>query len=172
MQAAKDSFYMALRERLAALNPARVIVMDGVERPAIVVRENMEPQFAVAQANAYYVDWGEVRIAESTRPILGLECHIWYATEGSTGSGVDRGRMLAQMDEELLKICAPPHTEMRDYQQSPSVSLGCGVFWTMPELKSRPGGVPKPMQNASASAARIERFAALRVYFFLPEVEA
>lgn len=170
MQAAKDSFYMALRERLAALNPARVIVLDGVERPAIVVRENMEPQFAVAQANAYYVDWGEARIAESTRPILGLECHIWYATEGSTGSGVDRGRMLAQMDEELLKICAPLHTEMRDYRQSPSVSLGCGVFWTMPELKNVPAGVQK--QAVSAGAARLERFATLRVYFFLPEVEA
>jgi hypothetical protein len=170
MQAAKDSFYMALRERLAALNPARVVVIDGVERPAIVVRENMEPQFAVAQANAYYVDWGEVRIAESTRPILGLECQIWYGTEGSTGSGVDRGRMLAQMDEELLSICGPPRTEMRDYQQSPSVSLGCGVFWTMPELKSAPGGVQKQAQ--SASAARIERLATLRVYFFLPEVVA
>jgi hypothetical protein len=172
MQAAKDSFYMALRERLAALNPARVIVIDGVERPAIVVRENMEPQFAVAHANAYYMDWGEVRIAESTRPILGLECHIWYATEGSTGSGVDRGRMLAQMDEELLRICGPPRTEMRDYQQSPSVSLGCGVFWTLPALKSAPGGVQKQAQSASAGAARIERFATMRVYFFLPEVEA
>jgi len=93
MQAAKDSFFMALRERLAALDPGRVIVIDGVQWPAIVVRENMEPQFAVAQANAYYVDWGEVRIAESTRPILGLECQIWYATEGSTGSGVDRGHV-------------------------------------------------------------------------------
>ena len=172
MQAAKDSFYMALRERLAALNPARVMVVDGVERPAIVVRENMEPQFAPAQAGAYFLDWGEVRIAESTRPILGLECHIWYASEGSTGSGVDRGRMLAQMDEELLGICAPPRTEMRDYQQAPSVDLGCGVFWTMPELKSAPGGTQKQMQNASASAGRLERWAALRVYFFLPEVGA
>jgi hypothetical protein len=170
MQAAKDSFYMALRERLAALNPARVIAIDGVERPAIVVRENMEPQFAAAQTNAYYVDWGEVRIAESTRPILGLECHIWYATEGSTGSGVDRGRMLAQMDEELLRICAPPRTEMRDYRQSPSVDLGCGVFWTMPELKSAPSVAQK--QGQSAGTSRMERFATLRVYFFLPEVEA
>lgn len=170
MQAAKDSFYMALRERLAALNPSRVIVMDGVERPAIVVRENMEPQFAVAQANAYYLEWGEVRIAESKRPILGFECHIWYATEGSTGSGVDRGRMLAQMDEELLRICAPLHTEMRDYRQSPSVDLGCGVFWTMPALKSSPMGAAKQEQNASG--ARVERVGTLRVYFFLPEVDA
>jgi hypothetical protein len=172
MQAAKDSFYMALRERLAALNPARVIVIDGVERPAIVVRENMEPQFGVTQADAYYVDWGEVRMAESTRPILGLECHIWYATVGSTGSGVDRGRMLAQMDDELLQICAPPRTGMRDYQQSPSVDLGCAVFWTMPELKTAPGEKGIQRQDRSAGAGRLERWAVLRVYFFLPEVAA
>ncbi len=169
MQAAKDSFYMALRERLAALNPGRVIVIDGVTRPAIVVRENMEPQFAVTQANTYYVDWGDVRIAESTRPILGLDCHIWYATDGSSGSGVDRGRLMAQLDDELLRICAPPRTEMRDYQQSPSVDLGSGVFWTMPELKRLPVA---QNESASAGAARLERLAALRVYFLLPEVEA
>jgi hypothetical protein len=168
MQAAKDSFYMALRERLAALNPARVIVVDGVERPAIVVRENMEPQFGVAQVNAYYLEWGDVRIAEATRPVLGLDCEIWYATEGSSGSGVDRGRMLAQMDEELLKICAPLHTEMRDYSQAPSIDLGCGVFWTTPELKRLE--TKKPTDLQSASVARLERLATLRVYFFLPEV--
>lgn len=171
MQAAKDSFYMALRERLASLDPARVIVVDGVTRPAVVVRENMEPQFAPAQAGAYFLDWGEVQIAESTRPILGMECRIWYASEGSTGSGVDRGRMLAQMDEELLRICAPPHTQMRDYRESPSVDLGCGVFWTMPELKSAPGAAQKEMQTTATSAGRLERSAVLRIYFFLPEVE-
>jgi hypothetical protein len=170
MQAAKDSFYMALRDRLAALNPGRVIVIDGVERPAIVVRENMEPQFAAAQANAYYVDWGDVRIAESTRPILGLDCHIWYGTEGSSGSGVDRGRMMAQLDDELLRICAPPRTEMRDYQQSPSADLGCGVFWTTPELKRFPGVGQN--EAAGAGAPRLERLAMLRVYFLVPEVEA
>ena len=170
MQAAKDSFYMALRERLAALNPGRVIVIDGVQRPAIVVRENMEPQFGAAQANTYYLDWGAVKTAESTRPMLGLECHIWYATEGSTGSGVDRGRMLGQMDEELMRICSPPHTQMRDYRQSPSVDLGCGVFWTLPALKSSP--VKEAKQEQNSSEGRIERFGTLRVYFFLPEVNA
>ena len=172
MQAAKDSFYMALRERLAALNPGRVISVDGVERPAMIVRENMEPQYAAAQSGAYFIDWGEVRIAESTRPVLGLDCHIWYAAEGSTQSGVDRGRMLAQMDEELLSICAPPYTGMRDYQQSPSVDLGCGVFWTTPELRHTPEKGASARLERSAEAARLERWATLRVYFFLPEVGA
>jgi hypothetical protein len=144
------------------------MVVDGVTRPAILVRENAEPQFCEAQPGVYYVDWGEVQIAESTRPILGLDCLIWYASEGASGTGVDRGRMLAQMDEELLRICEPPHTAMRDYHMSPSTSLGGGVFWTMPEIRN----VPEKTQEWSAAGARLERQAKLRVYFFLPEVEA
>ena len=172
MQAAKDSFYMALRDRLAGLNPARTIVVDGITIPAIVVRENMEPQFTEAQPEAFYVDWGEVQIVESTRPILGLDCHIWYASEGSGGAGVDRGRTLAEMDEELLRICQPPHTGMRDYSQSPSESLGSSIFWTMPDLAKGPGQVPIPKQQRSASEARLTRYAQLKIYFFLPEVGA
>ena len=172
MQAAKDSFYMALRDRLAALNPARTIQMNKETRPGIVVRENSEPQFAAAQPGAFYLDWGEVQIAESTRPILGMDCEIWYASEGTSETRVDRGRMLGQMDEELLSICSPPHTGMRDYRQSPSVDLGSGVFWTMPELKTAPGVEQIRKQERMASTVRLERWARLRVYFFLPEVEA
>ena len=172
MQAAKDSFYMALRDRLAALNPSRTMVVDGVTLPAIVVRENMEPQFAEARVEAFYVDWGEVQIAESTRPILGLDCQIWYASEGSVGAGVDRGRTLAEMDEELLRICNPPHTGLRDYSQSPSVSLGSSIFWTMPDLAKTPGEASVTKEQRRASPARLTRCARLKVYFFLPEVGA
>jgi hypothetical protein len=172
MQAAKDSFYMALRARLAALNPARTMMIDGVTLPAIVVRENMEPRFDEAQAGAFYVDWGEILIAESSRPMLGMDCGIWYASEGSGGTGVDRGRVLAEMDVELLSICNPPHTEMLDYSQTPAVDLGAGIFWTMPELGVAPGNTPIPKQQWSAESGRIARYAQLKVYFFLPEVEA
>jgi hypothetical protein len=172
MQAAKDSFYMALRDRLAALNPARTIVVDGETRPAIVVRENSEPHFAAALPEAFYLDWGSVQVVEETRPILGMECEVWYASEGASQSGVDRGRALAEMDGELMRICAPPCTQMRDYRQSPSVDLGAGVFWTMPLLSSPPGTEPIQKQWRSASDGLLQRRAQLRVYFFLPEVQA
>jgi hypothetical protein len=172
MQAAKDSFYMALRERLSVLNPARTMVIDGVALPAIVVRENMEPRFVEAQAGVFYVDFGEILIAESTRPMLGLDCHIWYASEGGDGTGVDRGRMLAEMDVELVNICNPPHTAMVDYSQTPSADLGSGVFWTVPVMGSAPGDVPIQRQQWSAGVARVDRYAQLRIYFFLPEVHA
>ncbi len=172
MQAAKDSFYMALRTRLAVLNPARTMVMDGVTVPAIVVRENMETRFGEAQTEAFYVDFGEILIAESTRPMLGIDCHIWYASEGSGGTGVDRGRMLAEMDLELLGICDPPHTEMLDYSQNPSADLGSGIVWTVPEMLNAPGDVSIQKQQWSAGLAQVARYAQLRIYFFLPEVEA
>ncbi len=172
MQAAKDSFYMALRERLTVLNPARTMVIDGVTVPAIVVRENMEPRFDEAQTEAFYVDFGDILIAESIRPMLGLDCHIWYASEGSGGTGVDRGRVLAEMDVELVRICDPPHTEMLDYSQVPSVDLGSGIFWTVPELASSPGDVSIQKQQWSAGVARVDRYAQMRIYFFLPEVHA
>ena len=172
MQAAKDSFYMALRARLAALNPARTMVIDGVTVPAIVVRENMEPRFGEAQPGVFYLDFGDILIAESTRPMLGVDCHIWYASEGSGGTGVDRGRRLAEMDDELLGICDPPHTEMLDYSQTPSVDLGSGIFWTVPEMGNAPGDVPIQKQQWSAGVARVDRYAQLRIYFFLPEVDS
>jgi hypothetical protein len=172
MQAAKDSFYMALRGRLAVLNPARTMVIDGITLPAIVVRENMEPRFGEAQPQAYYVDFSDILIAESTRPMLGLDCHIWYASEGSGGTGVDRGRVLGEMDSELLGICDPPHTEMLDYSQTPAADLGSGIFWTVPVLATAPGDGPIQKQQWSAGMARVDRYAELRIYFFLPEVEA
>jgi len=173
MQAAKDSFYMALRARLAVLNPARTVTIDGVTVPGILVRENFEPRLNEAQTGVFYLAFGELLIAESTRPMLGMDCHIWYASEGTAGgSGVDRGRMLAEMDNELLSICAPPHSEMLDYTQTPSADLGAGIFWTTPEIGDAPGGASVAKLQWSASEGRLARYAHLRIYFFLPEATA
>ncbi len=170
MQAAKDSFYVALRARLAALNPTRTMVIDGVTVPAIVVRENLEPRFGEARPGVFYLDFGDVLIAESSRPMLGLDCHIWYASEGSGGTGVDRGRVLAEMDNELLKICDPPYTGMLDYSQTPAADLGSGLFWTAPVMGNAPGDIAIQKQQWSAGLARVDRYARLRIYFFLAEV--
>jgi len=172
MQAAKDSFFMALRDRLMALNPARTVNLDGVNVPGILVRENMEARCNEALAGVFYVDFGELLIAESSRPMLGMDCRVWYASEGTVGgSGVDRGRVLAEMDEELMRICTPAHTQMLDYSESPARDLGAGVFWTAPELGNAPGDEAVAKQQRGASGARLARYAQLRVYFFLPEVD-
>lgn len=167
MQAAKDSFFMALQQRLAALNPGRTVVIDGATVPGIVVRENMEPRFTAAQAGVFYLDWGEAEMSESER-LLGIACEIWYASVGSSATGVDRGRQLAEMDQELLSMCAPPHTEMRDYSQVPSVDLGTAVFWSMPQVANVQSENRNLLKGRAGGLVRLERKAQLKLYFFMP----
>jgi hypothetical protein len=76
------------------------------------------------------------------------------------------------MDDELVRICDPPHTEMLDYSQTPSADLGSGIFWTAPEMGNAAGNVSIQKQQWSAGMARVDRYAQLRIHFFLPEVEA
>ncbi len=43
MQFAKDSFFLALQSRLAGLNPARTVTINGATVPAVLVVENLPP---------------------------------------------------------------------------------------------------------------------------------
>ena len=180
MQFAKDSFFLALRERLAGLNPARVVTLSGATVPAIVVAENLPPVYGEAEANTFYIEWG------AAEPELGggwncglmsVDVAISYYSLGSTESMVDRGRLLGQLDAELLSICQPPNTEKRDYTQSPSVDLGSRVFWSQPSFpvidvaagRGLPGSRGVAIQTDRHPGARVGRKARLKLYFF-PEV--
>ena len=137
MQSAKDSFYIALRDRLAALNPARTVVVEGVTRPALLVHENEPATASDDQPNAFYLDWGPaLALDDSETPVMQIECEITYWTAGSNGGGNDRGRQLTQLDEELLQIFDPPRTALMDYSVSPAADLGRTVFWAPPGMKS------------------------------------
>lgn len=111
MQNAKDTFYVTLQNRLAALNPARTVVIRGVSRPGIVVDEN---EFATAAVltDVFHLRWTALQL-ESEGPLarVTLECSIQYATDGLAGNGgMDRGRLLATMDAELaIALGAAPH---------------------------------------------------------------
>jgi hypothetical protein len=155
MQSAKDSFYIALRDRLAALNPQRTVVVDGVTRPAILVRENEPAAEASDQANAFYLDWGPaLALDDSETPVIQIGCEVKYWTSGSSDGTGDRGRQLTMLDEELLKICDPPRTALIDYSASPATDLGRSVFWGPPQLKTK-----------LDEQARAQRTAELTVYF-------
>jgi len=174
MQFTKDSFYMALRERLAALNPQRTVTLNGATRPAVIVAENEAVIPVVPLSDAFYIEWGAVQLAArqtGSRELMEMECVISYHTFGTVESGVDRGRTLGELDVELLGICQPQHTAKQDYTQSPSVELGSNIFWTSPTLGKVEGSQgPKtealPRGNESV---RLERSATLTVCFF-PEV--
>lgn len=173
MQFAKDSFFLALRERLAAVNPARTVTLNGATIPAIVVVENLTPSFAEPLPNTFYIQWGAADVVAGNAGngvLMSLGAVISYYTMGSVASMVDRGRLLGQLDHELLSICQPTSMEKRDYTQSPSADLGTKVFWNQPSFTERlNSGVTDEAEKRQD--ARVERKARIILYFF-PEVAA
>ena len=168
MQFAKDSFFLALQSRLAALNPARTVTISGATVPAIVVAENLPPTSSEPQANTFYIEWGAAEVLRGnagSSPLMSLEVTMSYYSFGSVASMVDRGRLLGQLDSELLAVCQPPNTGKRNYTQSPSVDLGTCVFWTQPTFSERSGsGVTDSAERHQD--ARVERRAKMKIYFF------
>ena len=183
MQFAKDSFFLALQERLAAVNPARTVTLNGTNVPAVVVVENLTPSFAEPQPNTFFIEWGAAEIVSGsagTGALMSLNVVISYYTLGSVASMVDRGRLLAELDDELLTICQPPNTEKRDYTQAPSADLGTSVFWSQPVFGEGKGSgrfwgkvsFPERAQTGvtedaeSHQGGRVERKARMTIYFF------
>jgi len=168
MQFAKDSFFLALQERLGGLNPARTVVVNGATVPAVVVAENLPPTSGEPFPNAFYIEWGAASVMDGhagNGALMGAECMISYYTLGSVESMVDRGRVLGELDAELLGICQPTNTEKRDYTQAPSVDLGTRVFWTQPvfEEKQKSATVDQAERHPDG---RVERRVRLTVFFF------
>jgi len=108
MQNAKDTFYEVLRARLVALNPYRTIVLRGVVRPGVLVEEN-ELVSTVALPDCFRLQWSPaVTDADGNMTMVTTECVIEYETAGTAGNaGMDRGRVLAAMDGELLAAVNP-----------------------------------------------------------------
>lgn len=153
MQQTKDTFYMALRERLAAVNPERTVVVDGVVRPAIAVEENE----AGRVEDAFRLTWGACSRVGGGSGLMKVDCTVRYATRGVDGTTGDRGRELARLDGELRVASEPPRAMKTDYGAIPAKSDGTVVFWTEFEF-----GAPQD------EAGTIEREAKTTVYFFAP----
>jgi hypothetical protein len=133
MQEVKDSFYMALRERLAEVNPARTI--GEAARPAVLVCENESEEWLLTP-EAFYLRW----LGQSALPAdaaaagwYGLHCEIGYRTTGSElSSRQDRGRTLAALDVELRAMLQPGSTQLKDYSSNPEQALDSVILWTAP----------------------------------------
>ena len=133
MQNAKDSFYIALRDRLSVLNPLRTLTLRAVQRPGIVV-EDAEAPTAELLSDVFVLRWTGLAVTENlpTR-LASMECEVHYATGGTAGiSGLDRGRVLAEMDRELLLMLQPWCTRKMQYTTTPATALQTQVFWTEP----------------------------------------
>ena len=161
MQNAKDSFYIALRKRLAALNPERTILLRGAIRPGIVV-EDAEAPFPQLPPDIFVVRWlGHGADIDLASVLIAEECEIVYSTCGcQTYGGLDRGRALSQMDGELLAVLQPFSAPKSKYAAQPPAPMLTQVFWDEPVFSP-----------AVAQRDRLTRSARVMVYSYQEEGE-
>ncbi len=133
MQNAKDSFYMALRTRLTAINPERTILLRGAVRPGILVEEAEAP-FSQLPSDVFVLRWLSMAVdVDLACAMVAEQCEIAYQTCGTQSfGGLDRGRALSQMDEELMAMIQPFYTPKLDYAATPPAAMLTQVFWDEP----------------------------------------
>lgn len=133
MQNAKDSFYMALRTRLVAINPERTILLRGAVRPGILVEEAEAP-FSQLPNDVFVLRWVGMGVdMDLGSTMAAQQCEILYQTCGTqTFGGLDRGRALSEMDEELVAMIQPFYTPKLNYISTPPAALLTTVFWDEP----------------------------------------
>jgi hypothetical protein len=131
MENAKDTFYVTLRNRLTTVNPNRTMVLRAVTRPGILVEEAESP-VAELPLDVFVLRWTKLAADTELPSILTqLTCEIHYATAGTqTNAGLDRGRSLEAMDDELLQLLCPSSTLKMNYTQSPAAQMGTSIFWS------------------------------------------
>jgi hypothetical protein len=156
MQNAKDSFYMALRTRLIAANPERTILMRGAVRPGILVEEAEAP-FNQLPNDVFVLRWLGLSADMNLDDAMTVqECEIFYQTCGTQSfGGLDRGRALSAMDQEVLALVTPFCTPKLNYVATPPAAMLTQVFW------DEPGFTPVIVQRD-----RISRSAKLMVYSY------
>jgi len=133
MQNAKDSFYMALRTRLAALNPERTILLRGAVRPGIL-EEEAEAPFSQLPNDVFVLRWLGLGVDFDLGSAMAAEqCEVIYQTCGTQSfGGLDRGRLLSAMDEELTAMVQPFWTPKLNYTTTPPAAMLTNVFWDEP----------------------------------------
>ncbi len=147
LQQIKDTFYIALRDRIALGNPARTITVRATSRPSVFVSENEISANAIDNVpftDTFLLEWLDLSLDTSyASSLASFTCQLRYASDGSTGaSGLDRGRALAAMDSELATalVTAPMHApallfaEIAGGGSSSSSPTGSNIFWSDPRF--------------------------------------
>ena len=162
MQNAKDTFFITLSGRLAALNPERTIVVRGATRPGVLVEEN-ELVTASELPDCFRLSWSSAKMDVNTAlPLVTLRCEIRYCTGGNVGNGgMDRGRLLAAMDAELVAAvgAAPRNAAKMKYsataQGAAPVAMQTNIFWG-----------DAVFGNVATNGERLERVATVDVFSY------
>ena len=126
---------MALRARLAAINPQRTILVRGTVRPGILVEE-AEASFSQFPADVFILRWLGLAVdVDLCSAMAAAECEIAYQTCGTQSfGGLDRGRLLSQMDSELVSMLSPYCTPKLNYITTPPTTMLTSVFWDDPAI--------------------------------------
>ena len=150
MQNAKDSFYMALRTRLTAINPERTILLRGAVRPGILVEEAEAP-FSQLPNDVFILRWlGLAADMDLASTMAADQCEVNYQTCGTQSfGGLDRGRALSEMDEELLAMLQPFYAPKLNYTATPPAAMLTQVFWDEPAFA--PIGIQRDRLSRTAS---------------------
>jgi hypothetical protein len=161
MENAKDTFYLTLRNRLATVNPNRTMVMRAVTRPGILVEEAEAPTPQLP-LDVFVLRWTKLATDTELPSILTqLTCEIHYATAGTqANAGLDRGRAIEEMDDELLQISCPSSTPKMNYTVTPAVQMGTSIFWSQAILGA-----------ATITRERLGRVATVNVFAFQEQGE-
>ena len=124
---------MALRARLSTVNPERTILLRGATRPGIIVEEAEAPMSQLPN-DVFVLRWLGLGVdTDLPATMAGEQCEILYQTCGTQSfGGLDRGRALSEMDEELLAIIEPFHTAKLNYASTPPATMLTQVFWDEP----------------------------------------
>ncbi|HEY0794602.1 MAG TPA: hypothetical protein VGD64_02365 [Acidisarcina sp.] len=133
MENAKDTFYLTLRNQLSIVNPARAVLLRGVERPGIYVEE-AEGVMALIPPDVFVLRWTGLKVnVNSPLPLAQMDCEIHYTTSGSGAfGGLDRGRAMSALDAELTTILIPASAPKFNYKLTPPVAINTNIFWTEP----------------------------------------
>ena len=128
---------MALRTRLATINPERTILLRGAVRPGILVEETEAPMNQLP-SDVFVLRWlGLGTDSDLPATMAREQCEIIYQTCGTQSfGGLDRGRSLSEMDEEILAMTVPHHTQKLDFTATPPAAMLTQVFWDEPAFAS------------------------------------
>ncbi len=152
---------MALRTRLTTINPDRTILLRGAVRPGILVEEAEAP-LSQLPSDVFVLRWlalgADLDLAST---LIAEECEITYQTSGTQSfGGLDRGRSLSAMDEELVAMLQPFYTPKLNYAVQPPAAMLTQIFW------DEPGFTPTISQRD-----RLSRSARVMVYSYQEQGE-
>jgi hypothetical protein len=131
MQNAKDTFYITLRNRLTTVNSNRTMSLRAVTRPGILAEEAEAPM-AELPLDVFVLRWTKLAADAQLPSILTqMTCEIHYATAGTQdNAGLDRGRALEEMDDEVLQLLCPASAVKMNFTQTPAAQMGTSIFWS------------------------------------------